>query len=248
MTGEYFRKGWWPDKQLRPRSDLLIQFCRIAESPNTEKAATAFVKRWGLLGLCEHGLPTIHNQKCAVPDDSASGYKKFAVCLDALGRIGLDLGTGRPGTDLDWELAEQALFAEDFAVPSPAERATYKNDIDTAREKFATLIGRLTVLTQLHPRLHWDRKASAWAIDFDSFARSNLPALLTIQLMAYVGGNVMKKCRNCPRWFQARGRQVYCKECGIRAAWRAAARKSRQKPILTDSSGGRKKQTKKRER
>jgi rRNA maturation endonuclease Nob1 len=89
------------------------------------------------------------------------------------------------------------------------------------------MMRRLTVISQVQPRLHWD--GDGWAIDFDSFGASNIAALMTIQLMAEMGGDAMKKCRSCPRWFQGTGRQVYCGACGIKAAWRAAAQRRRKK-------------------
>jgi hypothetical protein len=44
--------------------DLLERFCRIAEAPDTAAAVVAFASRWGLLGLCEHGLPCRHSDIC----------------------------------------------------------------------------------------------------------------------------------------------------------------------------------------
>lgn len=227
--GGYYIKGIRPEKQRRPNAHLLTQFLRIAESANADKAAAAFTNRWGLLGLCEHGLPVIHSRQCGFPEDDASSYQKFALRLDALRRIGLQLNAGKLGEPLDWELAEESLF--DDSRSAAIDQAAQEGTIAGAREYYAALIDRLVFLTQLAPRLRWDRPAKGWAIDFDSFAPSNLPALLTIQLMAQVGGKAMKKCLDCPRWFQPKGRQVYCDQCGIRAAWRAAARRKRSGPL-----------------
>jgi len=220
-----------PTKRRRPRSDLLKSFCRIAESPNTEKAVITFVKQCGLIGLCRHGLPTSHNRACMQPvgsTDTIPAYKTFAVCLESLGRIGQELNAGNTGSELDWELADKILSSEEFAAGAE-ERMQYRHlrTLDDARTNFMGLMRRLVEISRLQPRLHWD--GEAWAIDFDSFGGSNLAALLTIQLMAQVGGKTMKKCPSCPRWFEPSGRQVYCSSCGIRAAWRAAARRRRQR-------------------
>lgn len=108
-----------PTRRRRPRNDLLKSFCRIAESPNTEKAVITFVTRCGLIGLCRHGLPTSHNRACMQPAgsiDTIAAYKTFAVCLESLGRIGQELNGGKIGSDLDWELADKILCAEEFAA------------------------------------------------------------------------------------------------------------------------------------
>jgi len=156
-----------------------------------------------------------------------------------LGRIGQELNAGKTGSDLDWELADKILCADAFAAGAE-ERLQYRRlrKLGDARVEFMGLMRTLVEISRLQPRLHWD--GEAWAIDFDSFGGSNLAALLTIQLMAQVGGKAMKKCPNCPRWFQPRGRQVYCASCGIRAAWRNAARK-RRKRTLVDSLASRRK-------
>src|SRR2546427_6889562 len=43
--------------------DLLSRFCRIAEAKNIDRAVVTFVRRWGLLSLCEHGIPKTHRCK-----------------------------------------------------------------------------------------------------------------------------------------------------------------------------------------
>src|ERR1017187_5290513 len=46
--------------ERKPPADLLERFCRIAESDDTDAAVEAFARRWGMLGLCAHGLPYRH--------------------------------------------------------------------------------------------------------------------------------------------------------------------------------------------
>jgi hypothetical protein len=157
--------------------------------------------------------------------DSAEGYRTFALCLDALLRIGRELSDGRTGDDCDWELADSILCGPDFPPREKTLRDLFRKHLSDSRTQFQIMMRRLTEIARLQPRFQWDGKA--WAIDFDCFHGSNLPALLTVQLMAQVGGNVMRKCRACPRWFEPTGRQVYCAACGIRAAWRDSARRQR---------------------
>jgi hypothetical protein len=222
-AGEF--KGRFVPDRPRPRADLLARFLRIAEAADTSKAAIAFSKRWGRLELCEHGLPWKH---CSNPADGVDSYMQFSRCLEALGRIGLELKAGRSGGDVDWEIVEQIFAAgDDYELLSKEERAAFRGKPREARANFVNLMDRLIFLSDLRPRLQWDKKTQTWAIDFDSFAPSNLTAILALQLMSQLGGAAMKRCASCPRWFTPQGRQVYCELCGIRAAWRAAARKRR---------------------
>jgi hypothetical protein len=223
-------------EKRRPRRDLLERFCRIPENTNAGKAAVRFAKDCGLIGLCGHGLPTHHSPACVRDgsEETVEAYRKFALCLGALRRVGLELNAGRSGDVSDWELADGILSAEDFPVGGRSHWNITVKHLQSARTEFMTMMRRLTLVSQVQPRLHWD--GQRWAIDFDSFAGSNIAALLTVQLMAQVGGTAMKKCRSCPRWFQSNGRQAYCNACGIKAAWREAARKQRQKRQLEQAN------------
>jgi hypothetical protein len=214
--------------QIKRKSSqqLLTQFCGISQSGDAAAATVRFTKRWGLVGLCTHGLPARHGAGCA-PSDGVDGYRTFSLAIDALQRIAMELSQGRSGEDTDWELADAILSGPDFPGWSELEREVFLSSTTLARVQFQILMRRLVEISGLVPRLNW--KDGAWAIDFDCEGSSNLAAILTIQLMARVGGGAMKKCRSCPRWFQPTGRQVYCSACGIRAAWRDASARRRKR-------------------
>lgn len=111
--------------------DLLERFCRIADAPDTTRSVVAFARRWGLLGLCEHGLPNAgcprHHREARSAEHEArehpawlwwSGresflhWKALALAFDSMLRIGLDLNRGRPGQSLDWQLAAIGLSGD----------------------------------------------------------------------------------------------------------------------------------------
>jgi hypothetical protein len=215
---------------------------RIADAPQTralnegkrvESAAIAFARQYGLLGLCVHGLPGAHDKNCARrrPADSITGYHRFAVCLDALLRIGLELNCNRPGAEVDWELADSILRGPDFPTDLPGPHAPKHKLpfrlVSVGRKILGFQIDWLASICRVRPQFCWHK--DAWAIEFDSEwgSESNVPAILAIQLMAEIGAKAMRKCRNCPRWFAPSGRQVYCDSCGIKAAWRDAKRRQR---------------------
>jgi hypothetical protein len=66
--------------------DLIDRFNRIAEAPHSrrleqskrvEVAATSFASQWGLLQLCEHGLPIGHTPGCNAAVDMIEHYKRL---------------------------------------------------------------------------------------------------------------------------------------------------------------------------
>ena len=212
----------------RAPNTLLAIFCNIAEAPDTERAVNAFASRWGMLGLCDHGLPYTHNPRCHPNHETVDAYKALSLCLGSLQRIGLEVAVGRRGDAVDWELTDSILY--------PGSPSTLEKSIP-ARDRLQLLIERLVSISRLQPRLAW--KDGSWVIDFDALEGSNVVAILTLQLIAGIAHGALRKCRDCPRWFEPNGRQVYCAACGIRASWRAAAKRSRAKKTLADSLAGR---------
>ena len=229
--------------------DLLERFCRIAEAPDTNAAVVAFARRWGVLGLCEHGLPYGHvrffepmfggssrrltildpyqgtdPRSCLPGAELFQHWKELAVRFYSMLRVGFDLNRGKIGSDLDWELA-----STDPDFLGWKEQVGYLSSIEEARLQYAALVRRLIQMSQLEPRFHW--RDRVWNIDMDSswMAYSNLPAILTSQLMLRVSSaKTQIKCSECPRWFiPRRNQRKYCDSCGKRAAWRVSKRKLR---------------------
>jgi hypothetical protein len=89
--------------------DLLERFCRVADAPDTARAVVAFARRWGLLGLCEHGLPYLHRTPWCTPSckEEFQHWKDIAVYFEAMRRIGADLYRGKFGEDTDWEVVTE---------------------------------------------------------------------------------------------------------------------------------------------
>jgi hypothetical protein len=150
--------------------------------------------------------------------------------LAALRQIGADVSDGHVGDGVDWELAERCLYGEEypFQIRSTFRKAAaaIPGSSPAARSEFQRLVLTLIRVCRIQPGFRWDK--TGWSIDFDSILGSNLAAILALQLISQLGGKALRKCRACPRWFSPHGRQVYCKKCGIRAAWRSAWRTAEQ--------------------
>ena len=222
--------------ERRAPANLLHRFIKIANAPDTQRAVIAFVRQWGILQLPKLGLPIFHKPAAKEKIDTTDGYFHFARLLESLLTIGLDLQNGHIADAVVWELADSFLYGDPdpllldhfprSAVQRDRQLAAARSSLPRARKRFQEMIRLLTIVARLQPRFTWSH--GIWAIDFDCFHGSNLAAILTIQLMAAIGGQTMRKCRTCPRWFVPSGRQVYCKGCGIRAAWRHAKKRQRQ--------------------
>jgi hypothetical protein len=225
--------GWI--KRRAPKS-LLTVFCNIAEAPDTERAVKAFASKWGMLGLCHHGLPSTHNSNCHSDHETVDAYKNLSLCFSCLQRIGFEIAAGRCGEPIDWELADSILCAEDFPPWDKLMRSSIVK-FGVARDYLQIMMGRLTAVSRLQPRLAWND--GSWVIDFDALEGPNVVAILTLQLIAGIAGGALRKCRDCPRWFQPRGRKVYCDACGIQASWRAASKRQREKGNVADSVAAR---------
>ena len=257
--------------------DLLERFRYIAEAPDTDAAVVNFAKRWGMLSLCEHGLPCGHRMPRCKPSTSESfnDWKKLAVFFESMCRIGIELNRGRCGEKTDWQVAADYFPSHrwvqgshgdvdvlgrkseerflDVGISTPEFIATLKSELnqsqegildlkistsqlvatlkstDVARMLYMFFMQELIKESGLQPRFYWG--GGMWNIDLDSEACSNIPAILTAQLMLRVGSSkTMVKCSECPRWFLPRRNQrKYCNHCGKRAMWRVAQRKRKGK-------------------
>jgi len=224
--------------------NLLDRFLAIVESPDSDASIIKFASQWGLLGLCKHGLPIGHNAgrnedpanpQCKEAVDKIDDYRQFAEALYILRALAMEISNGQSGIDSDWERADSILCGPDFP-PRTAEQRVFRKAIALARTEFQIMMRRLIEMSRLQPRFQWD--GVGWAIDFDTLYGSNLVAILTVQLMSQLGGKALRKCRTCPGWFQPNGRQVYCKRCGIKAAWRSAWEASEQRKRESLRPGG----------
>ena len=96
-----------------PGPQLLQHFVELAEAP--DQKILLYARRWGVLEICEHGLPACHhdldNAYC-VPQgagdshfwESISAWRTYATLFRSLLNIAARLSSGRPGHPFDWDL------------------------------------------------------------------------------------------------------------------------------------------------
>ncbi len=237
---------------------LLIVFLELCEA--TDDAIYSFAKKWAVLGLCAHGLPC-HHRLCAPcpaqktrPDEryrrleSTESWRRFARCFQSLLQIGAAISGDKPGGKEDWLLADEILSGPDFPR---WDAEPWDSSMDLARIYLQALLRRLIEISAINVRFWSNDRTDRWQFDLDAQGISNLPGILTIQLLlAIAQADGFAVCSSCHRAYVPPRRpdptrRNYCDKCGIRAAWRDAARQRRKK-LREEKDNGKKTRPKRR--
>jgi hypothetical protein len=254
VEGEFliYRLG---DRAKRNASQGLLR--GLLDAKSSPEAIIRFCKRWGVLGLCEHGIPASHGScvsrrafhtemvsgvsgiKASYGRESIASVRRFAGALESLLRIGAEMSQGRRGAASEWANAEETICGPDFPMWDPSPSTV--NDLDISRNFLQMLVRRLIEICRIVPRFFWNRDTKSWQIDLDSQGSgNNLPALLTIELIVTIADkDGFAICSSCHRaYIPARRpdptRRNYCPQCGLAAAQRDAAREYRRRLRETD--------------
>lgn len=227
-------------KKHRTTRGLLSTFIELEGASDAD--VVRFCRRWGVLGLCPHGLPSgghrcgehlADSQDPAIHKESIAGVMRFAGAFAALLRIAAEISQQRPGSVEDWEMANKVISGPDFP---PWDVALIVFHVDVARLHLQILMRVLIHISNVQPRFFWNRSSSSWQIDMDAEGLvSNLPALLAIELMVTIADkDGFAVCSSCHRSYiplrkPDPTRRNYCDKCGLKAAWRDAARERRRK-------------------
>jgi hypothetical protein len=222
---------------------LLRELLAAAESP---EGIVRFCRRWGVLPLCEHGIPARHG--CAIQpwrteiiDGIEIAYGRqaiawaqtFATALESVLRIGVEMSAGRPGRSDDWDTANRIISGPDFGT---WQEHPSKLGIEVARLHLQILLRRLIEICDIRPRFFWNKATQSWQIDLDSdLNANNIPALLVIELIVTIadkdGFAICSSCHKAyiPTRRPDPSRRNYCQKCGTSAAQRDAAREYRKR-------------------
>lgn len=237
----------------RMKKGLLADFLNLTEG--SDRKVAAFCRKWGVFGLCQHGVPMMHgpNLHCpvgahptarelecsgrryALVAESISDIKRFAGAFDAILRIGAEMAQGKNANKVQWQAADGVINGSDFPVWTEEPIAPWNLSVYEARTYLMMLMRRLLHICNVKPRFLWNKEKESWQIDLDAYGLSNLPGLLAVELMISVAGkDGFAVCSACGRSYIPKRRpdptrNNYCQKCGIRAAWRNASRKSREK-------------------
>jgi hypothetical protein len=223
----------------------------LLEARSSREKTIKFCKKWGALGLCDHGIPSAHDTsahgKCrsrgafrtrvidGVPRhqyrESIDSVQRFGIGLESLLRIGAEMAQGRTGQASDWN---QACGMDPDFSPWPENPSSF--DLSTARTHLQILIRRLIEICRIRPRFFWNEQTSSWQIDLDSEGSAiNLPALMVIELIVTIADkDGFAICSSCHRAYIPERRpdptrRNYCPTCRSSAAARDASRDYRER-------------------
>jgi hypothetical protein len=219
---------------------MLDRFWRI-EQP---KQVLAFASRYGVLGICEHGLPASHNPErlagpgtaeregCRPPRaetaelvylDPLQRWLHYARLARSLLDVAAALADGRPGAPSQWE----AIFEDHLgtaAEPAARERVTLLSRPDAVpqgRFYLAYLVNEWLAIGRVGMRFRWpmDRDAP----ELPTLAAGTF-GLIGMQLAFAIARADLRRCSSCGRRYPRTGRQPtrsrrnFCPDCQGKAA------------------------------
>lgn len=230
-----------PDRPPSKSPTLLMEFTRLSDPKAGNEAILAFARKWGVLELCDHGLPCTHNhlQEYFMPNnwcspnkytdgerryfESLRRWKYYAEQARAMLSIAACLRHGNPGRKEDWRL----IFRWSREEKHPTNFHGEEYDID--KRLLIYLVNRWVALGNVRPILK-----SEGDCDFITFD-TNLFGKLAAQMMMVVGGtNGLGYCSACgmpyaPQRQPKSSQRNYCQECRERAPWRDAKADQRRR-------------------
>ncbi len=195
-----------------------------------------FARKWGMLGLCKHGLPASHD----LPTISIEEFNKQEIChpvgrelledwreyarlLRALIRIATRLRKRESGSTEDWAIAGQ-------------QEESLQSDLQKQQILLSNVFSRLLYVSDIRPFIKWESFSNSVAVPFGYSPKSGLFGALALQALFIVTNKSMVACAECGDIFEPErrpreGEQSYCIICGRAAAMREASRRyrSRQK-------------------
>lgn len=224
--GAYRRRG--------PEPGILASFTHLVDAPPARYLT--YARTWGVLELCEHGIPATHNPVPApVPghatrlsaachptgSEPLDAWRRYARQARALLNIAADLHAARVGRAEDWV----AVF-EHYAPHAP--RWQQSSDMD--RVMLEVVVREWVGLSNVRPAVRWHGDRPRLTLGSGS-----LFGALTVQLMLAIGrSDGIAHCSACGQPYIPAKRPSatlnhYCPDCGRAAAVRLASRRYQER-------------------
>ena len=228
-----------PTPSSYPGYELLQQFLNLADAPAEQ--ILRYALRYGVLGICEHDLPSSHNPTCKPlsrdPDhhfhyEPIEAWRRFSGEARALLNIAAMLHHGKPGADEDWA-AFSAATGRRRPIPRSEHPSGYLPGLDWTSnevEAVAERVNEWLSMSNIRPHFRWYAVESIPSIRLATeTSQHGLFAALAIQLMLAIsradGLAICSACSNSyfPKRRPRVGQRHYCEACGRRAAMRHAS-------------------------
>jgi len=242
--------------KAQSQSNLLVDFIKLADS-NPEDILV-FAQKWGVLGLCQHSLPSSHRLPTSLeewnspPDPDRfcepkgvepliewrSWARKYRAVLNITWNLNLD----KTGDEKDWELLyEDAAYKDDYDVI-----VSLQADSRGLFEKILIqdVVNNYLFIGDVRPSLvlvEFEYAEVQPRIDLGNHGIYRLFGALAVQLMVAVSQTEgFALCSGCgtayfPKRRPRAGEGHYCEDCGRKVALRNAAKRYRQNRKLPPS-------------
>ncbi len=195
--------------------NLVATFADLA-SAEPEKIL-AFAREWGVLGLCEHGLPASHNPHPLPPspdlapgcrpsgDEHVEVWQEFAQLFRSLLSIGASLRKGLSAGRDSWRLVLSGIL--DDRLPST---------VSEERQRLEGMINALLLVDGVRPQLRLDPAQLKMCCPVEG----TLFGALVVQLMSTVvkadGFVICSACGKAGTFEELRGSRLRSPKKGVR--------------------------------
>jgi DNA-directed RNA polymerase subunit RPC12/RpoP len=238
-----------PSNPVNPTATLLDQFVRLGDA--TEERILQYARRWGVLGICVHGLPSSHNPPVgdptrdraacfamtvkdvdpSKPDEPVEHYewlddwKRFSNASRSLLNIATRLYNGKPGFPQDWQ---RVVMCNPFM--RPPRIPWWEPRVGVDRSQLSGVMNDWLLWGGVRPTMEYGR--DFWSVKLTGHGLFGVLAVYLSLSIAKTGGFAI--CTSCSRPYLPRrqpnaNRRQYCPECGRKAAMRDAARDYRRR-------------------
>jgi predicted RNA-binding Zn-ribbon protein involved in translation (DUF1610 family) len=244
---------WRWDKALtrnppRPKAHglgLLMEFMRLANA--RPKTILAFARKWGVLEICKHGLPSTHNCRKAITlsgrwcepllyadlenfMEPITYWHFYARQMWAMLKIASQLKQGKTGLAEDWKILLDPGLGRDPHGKASLFASLFGQTVADDIVGIIKMLDRWLSMGDVRPNLVWDEEQRF--VSFDN----TLFGMLAYQMMIAIGRTEgLGFCSGCGEHYAPKRRQTkvsqrnYCPACGKRAAWRDAKADQRRR-------------------
>jgi hypothetical protein len=219
-------------RKIAADAELLTEFVCLDEAP--AKRILGFARRYGRFGFCRHGDPThkIRIEGCAAAvyttaagrtavRESLQWWRRLAGHARALLNAAVQLFKGRVDDLTLAQLNPQLCFSASHLRAARRHPASF---VAYGMELWLRFF-------QVRPRVSYNPRPKRFEIRIGGAPR--LPGALALQIMLTITRSAgIAICSSCAKPFPPSrrpnlNRNAYCKECGVRAAWREAQARRR---------------------
>ena len=261
LAGDFLTWGWVPFsgergvtyRQAKP--GMLADFIRLDCA--TDEKILAYARKWGILGLCQHGLPCSHNQyrdglldgvQPCLPvlvtprprEGSAfrlleplAAWRMWSRKAQSIINIGARLNQGKIARVEDWQVLKDL---RDSGLGETAYEP-FMETVANARTELTRELDGWISMGQVRPRIGWRNDRARFSLDAVS-SGPNLFGLLALNIAVAIAAGEGEKglavCSSCgssyiPSRRPDPNRRNYCYQCGLKAAQRFASRRYRRR-------------------